>query len=655
MTGSDFYNSSALRCFFGNTSVPVLFIDSSRVLCTIFPVIPGTFEMIVANDGFQGDNAQVQVLGSCDALKPGSIVSSSLTSCECPRGAFDTGSYCQLCPDASYQTLKGQSQCTPCDASRNTRGAIGSTDASACVCKDGFYARVTECHVCAAGMVCLNGTLSVAKGFWRSLPESFDFIPCDIAVGGDRCTGGMGSGDELCGVGYEGPVCKVCSSGFGNIGPSQCVRCTGKGSDGVTVFVIFILWCVGIVVLVKLTTAKAEDNGRGSVGSVIKICLNFMQIMFYIGTLAAEWSPGTITFFNLFLPMSISPSFISVKCVSDIDFYSRTTLVMLLPLILCTALLILMVVVDFAFPRKWLQSNFVINRYTYMMTLVVILYTIHPMIASSTFSVLNCTKVPGLGGGSYLTSDMTVDCSSEEYKRFRAGVCVFIALYVFGGPLYTMRRMDKNYLGIRDVLLYNSSPSKDSAFRYVYLVRGYKPGTFMWEGVVLFRKLAIVGIAALVSGGLQMAWCGVVLWFSMVITVQRQPFSTVLDNRIEILAHAALIFSVLLAFHSFFLPDSGNTILGFLVVVNCSVIAVMVFAFFKRFRPILYDAITKLSNLISFDASPLSMVFTGSANKDTQEIEMYTPGHRPPPPSLPENRNNRKSIGGDDGWEIIEF
>jgi hypothetical protein len=282
--------------------------------------------------------------------------------------------------------------------------------------------------------------------------------------------------------------------------------------------------------------------------------------------------------------MSISPSFISVRCVSELDFYARTTLVMFLPALAAAFLMAVMLLADLVLPRGWKQRNFVINLYTYLMVLLIVLYIIHPMIASATFSALNCTDVPGVGGGRYLSSDMSVDCTAGRYVRFRAGVGVFIALYVFGAPLYVMRRMNANYAQIQNVLLLDADPHNDAAFRYVYAVRGYRADTFLWEGVVLFRKLAIVGVAALVGGGLQLVWCWAVLVCSMILTVQRRPFSTVLDNRIEIIAHAALIVSILLAFHSYFTPGSGAVVLAFLICVNGAAIAVMVFSFFARFR-----------------------------------------------------------------------
>jgi hypothetical protein len=118
----------------------------------------------------------------------------------------------------------------------------------------------------------------------------------------------------------------------------------------------------------------------------------------------------------------------------------------------------------------------------------------------------------------------------------------------------------------------------------VYFTRGYKSSTIVWEGVVLFRKLMIVAIASLIKGGLQLVWAAAILVFSMCLTIERMPYNSRLDNRLEIISLVALCLSLILAFHSFFLGQDGEVILFFLVLVNGSAIIVMVMASFSRFR-----------------------------------------------------------------------
>lgn len=593
VNGAGFYNSTFLSCFFNNVSVPVRYIDTQRVICTVTPAdsAAGVVSLSVSNDGVQQPSVPLRVLGACNTIKPGSIVVDS--TCVCPAGSYDTGAFCQLCADGFYQPASGQSLCIPCGPSRTTLRLVGSLSEAACVCADGFFApdpvaAPEKCVACAAGMVCFNGTVDVAPGYWRAESGSVFLLPCPLTLNGERCQGGAGAGDDVCADGYEGPLCSVCARGYGNVGPSECTPCNGKGADASVVALLFVLGCVAVAALVRVS-AEPEKGVSGSVGSVLKIILNYTQIVFYIGTLSARWSPETISFFNIFLPMSISPTFISVKCVSELSFEARTALVIAAPVLLALLVLAFMVVAYAFVPERILRWLFPVNANTYVMTLLIVLYTVHPMLAASTFEALDCTAVPGPGGGRYVTADMSVDCDTAGYKRVRLAAALFVVIYIFGGPAYVMRRMWLNHAGIIQAQQCTVNFEADPACRYLYAVRGYKSDTFLWEAVVLFRKLAIVAAAALISEGLQLAWCGAILMISFCLTLQWKPFVRLLDNRLEIVAHMALGVSVLLAFHSYFLRDSGAAILVVLIATNTGAFALMVVSTVARMRKPIYE------------------------------------------------------------------
>lgn len=628
ITGLHFFNSSSLSCYFNviDEAWPITFISPTQISCTVFPFNPsvGVSSIFVSNDGFQTAEIQVGILGSCDTIKPGSVIYEN-KECACPPGKSDAGSFCQPCSDGFYQPNFDQGSCLSCGSDKHTNGVLGATSETQCVCKDGLFAfdatKPLICEPCKTGTRCINNTFEVSSGYWRPVETSYQVFPCGLSLGGDRCKGGIGASDDLCGKGYEGPLCSMCAKNFGNIGKTQCTPCNGKGADSFVVLLLFVLGCLGIVVLVKLTTSdEIETKSRGSVGAAIKIFLNYIQLIFYIGTLDANWSKSSLTFFNIFLPMSISPSFISVKCVSEIDFYSRLSTVMILPALCATGLAILMFLMSrLPFSFQWISRNFRINDTTYYMTLIIILYTIHPMITATTFSVFRCVDIPGDGGGSFLSADMHVDCNSHEYKRFRAIVIFFVTVYVIGGPVWLFWKMYRNYPQISNAVLHGfSSYDQQNAIsqahagvlsimdtykacRYVYVVRGYTSEMYLWEMVVLIRKMLIASLAALVSPGLQLAWASFILFISLCMTVQNRPFKTVLDNRLEITAHMALCFSLLLAFHSYFLNDSGGSgLVFFLIAANLLTITVMIFAVINRFRKNLHHWSTKIVSLFTF-------------------------------------------------------
>jgi hypothetical protein len=478
-------------------------------------------------------------------------------------------------------------------------------------------------------MVCTGGEFGVAAGYWQapsSLPdESSEIVvlPCQGAgLGGpaDRCIGGYAEGDRLCAKGYEGPLCSVCSGGYGSIG-GACAQCNNPGADGFIVFLLGVLACVALYILVRVTTAVPDPKNRGA-GSVVKIFMNYIQIIYYIGTLSARWAPYTLGFFDVFLPLSLSPSFVSIKCVSHMDFYTRIGITACLPFIVACLLGVVFQLYE-VYKENRACGMMASVWYWYILTLMVALYIIHPMIASSILSSFNCTHVPGPGGGTYMTNDMSVDCNSARYKTYVSAVIVYFLVYIIGGPTFIIWRIHRNKDAIIGALSLSGNASAESAYRYVYFTRGYKSSTIVWEGIVLFRKLMIVAIAALIKGGLQLVWAAAVLVVCMCLTIERMPYNSRLDNRLEIISLVALCLSLILAFHSFFLGTDGEVILFFLVVVNGSAAAIMVMASFTRFRSKIFMwtfRLTAFVTLACFSPDP------------PQHIEMRSRLPKPPAP-----------------------
>jgi hypothetical protein len=222
-----------------------------------------------------------------------------------------------------------------------------------------------------------------------------------------------------------------------------------------------------------------------------------------------------------------------------------------------------------------------------------------------------------------MTNDMAVDCSSRKYKAYVAGIIVYFLGYVLGAPVLVLWKIHTNKDAIFGALNLSGNASGESAYRYVYFTRGYKASTIVWEGVVLFRKLAIVAIAALIKGGLQIVWAAAVLVLCMTLTIERMPYNSRLDNRLEIISLVALCLSLVLAFHSYFLENDGEVILFFLVIVNGSATVIMVMASFSRFRGKIFLWTMRLTAFFA-----LACILPSPPEK---QIQMHS--RRPPPPA----------------------
>lgn len=101
---------------------------------------------------------------------------------------------------------------------------------------------------------------------------------------------------------------------------------------------------------------------------------------------------------------------------------------------------------------------------------------------------------------------------------------------------------------------------------------------YFWEMVVMARKLAIAGLSALASSGLQLVWGCFVLWISLVATLQNQPFEVDLVHKMEVLSLVALVIAILIGFH-FLLNDADHLWATILLILINGTVALLLFTY----------------------------------------------------------------------------
>jgi hypothetical protein len=589
--GAFFWNSTQyLVCKFGEDTVPVVWVSDILVLCTVSStnatarLVPIT----VSNDGgnvFASPVLQVSVLGSCGALKPNSVPAGA--QCVCPVGFQDAGYACLPCPLGTYQPAAGQQACIPCDSATQTTLGVGNTDAAACVCTDGYYLSPSApegCLACPAGLACVNQAISTLPGYWRPSSRSLVATQCDGFPGSSAAACPGGSANMVaCAAGYTGPVCTVCADGYGRLG-GACVRCSGKGPDVVVLVVLLLAACVALYILIRMTTEHSAQLGvaGGSVTTVAKIFFSYAQILYYIGNLSVDWSRQSVTFFNVFIPMSLSPSFVAIQCATGWAFYEREILTMVLPLIIGAVLGVLFAFTAFALPAEWVIRHFTLSADSYMRCLLIILYVVHPMISHELLLGLKCISVPGLAG-TFLQHDMAVSCATPSYRALSGILVLYILLYILGLPLavgYRMYRCKKQLLGFL-----NNGWTDDNSHKYLYFARGFKDGVYLWEGAIMFRKLLVVTTSLISQPMIQLCWSGVIIVTSLIATVRLEPYRSPIDNNLDTIALAALWISILLGTHAVqYRAAAALPVFVFLVLVNCGAIAMMLSTSYVRLK-----------------------------------------------------------------------
>lgn len=692
--GDFFYNYSSAttpagnaKCRFGDIFVPMIMINKGMARCVVAPTnaTAGVVPLTISNDGgdtYASQSLMVNVLGSCPSLKPNSVPIGS--QCTCPAGFEDVGYACIPCAIGTYQSAVGQQQCIPCDATQTTR-AIQSTSAAACVCKDGFYrssATENACLACPAGMSCMNGTTYLLPGYWRSSASSLLAIPCpggtracigERGMGGLPLLGGLG-GLPPCGDGYEGPLCQVCAPGYGRIG-IDCVQCRGSEKDG-ALFAFMIIVGIALVYALVRLTSKSEDystlvaggESGGSVAIIGKIFFSYAQVLYYIGNLSVNWSNQTVSFFNVFVPVAISPQFVAIQCAAPLGFYSRMIMVMCLPIIVATALFLsffacFMIGCWGPVCAAFMLRHFNISNDAYVRTLLVILYLIHPMISHEVLMALRCTSIPGTDER-FVSTDMSVSCTTPKYHVFQAVAATFIIGYVLGLPVM----IGKNVWDTREEIsvMLTRGWLHAEASRYIYFARGYKTDAILWEGVILFRKLAIVVTSLFQNVMLQLTWSGVIIVWSLIATIHMRPYRMITDNRLDLIALSALATSVLLGLHVAIIGENANMgVFACMVIVNTAAVAFMIGACFKRLRRVgtvalaffagLYKSFMEWrwrKGIVRGGANEAEM---GSESGPGAGIVMYERGKpRPPPPVAVRLQPLTSAGSGGNGAKIVD-
>ncbi len=637
--GAQFANTTQLECLLDGASVPIAFLNAHAVACTVYPLnfTDSTMHVTVSNDGVSAAafSAALQVQGSCETRKPFSAVHGN--ACQCLPGYYDDAGICTECPNGSYQPDYGQAICVPCDSSEDTGGTVRNTAASACECRDGRYrASPSEstCTVCAAGMLCEDGTVTVLPGYWRASPSTFIVVHCEFNQ--QACAGGSGGGDSLCHAGYHGPLCATCAAGFGEVG-NNCIPC---GNDGLNWFVVLAMLAgvsLMLYLIIKGTTAYTDKYDTTS--AVIKITWSYVQLLFYIGRISADWSDNATSFFQSIVPASFSPSFLFVQCASQFSFYQRIAVTMLSPVIVSAALLLFFVgvgVVRVVVQRFPLDVALKRGQLAFRMSLLITLYLLHPTIALDVISSLRCVSVAGTGD-SFVQTDLTVSCSSESYSAFRIVAALYIVLYIFGGMAAVTIAVRNNELEIRQA---SHGAMHDNGLRYVYFIRGYSDKDYLFELAVMGRKLSIVICSALLSVGLQLVYASIVIGVSLAYTVTNRPYSSVLVNRLDSIALCALLTTLILGFHSLFLKSSAaNTpIFVILVFVNLLVVVGLLAIAVSKVQKKVRIAVNKLLAAIdermniSDDISDIQMHSRESTRDRAATVDPYTDNASALPP-----------------------
>lgn len=591
---------------------------------------------------------------NCTCLPGFVFANNNQSSCVCPPGSYDVGGACQPCESGSYQDEAGKLLCKPCGVNRDTFGLTGRVSEADCVCSPLYYADQTSgsCKLCPVGMSCPgNNAIIIQPGFWRASEQTARVVSCsttscnsDSAKGldDDADTGNTGTGlsrcvgsnqsVSLCANGYTGPLCSVCDEGYAQAGstidPSQvkCIICPPNGANIVLLIVLISLAGLLAYGLISSASVKVDNDGaleskteqqrQGSFAVVIKVLLNYLQVLYYLGRLASNWSDLAQRFFNTVgIIGAMSPSNYSVQCAVSWRFYDSLVFVYVAPAIVVS---ILAVVYILRSSVLRVSASQCLNEF--QLAAMVLLYQIHPTIMLEVISSFPCESVAGTGAA-FLRRDMSVDCGSSEYALY-ATISAFYLVFYTGGMIamtgIRMRTHKRN--GIF------SSASNPIYRKYAFFFVGYKDDAYFWEGVIMTRKLAIVAFSVLAAPMLQLVFGSLIIGLAFALNLHFSPFNSPFINRLEAIALIALYLTIVLGFIFLHICNRSNTdgVAAMLIIVNGSVIAVLVGSAIIRLKEVYYKIALIMPSWVINDMTKSKIRLSTRSSKADTGAEMTT-------------------------------
>jgi hypothetical protein len=173
-------------------------------------------------------------------------------------------------------------------------------------------------------------------------------------------------------------------------------------------------------------------------------------------------------------------------------------------------------------------------------TIVVFLFLIHFSITKSVMRVFDTLPTP-IAGTTVLRADVSVVASGREYATAAALAAAALLLYALGIPLVGLMVLVRKRARLRE-------PRVMSSYGFLYLgydLRRLSSGRYLWELVVLLRKVFLAAIASFYEQGtLQQGFLVLILLLiALLLHDHVRPYEAVILNELETLGLASLLFA----------------------------------------------------------------------------------------------------------------
>lgn len=481
------------------------------------------------------------------------------------EGSDDILAFCRPCADGTYSATNGTLDLClpilPCSENARDISVGGSSTATECVCKQGFFLTsvtsdgVRLCEPCPRGAVCAEGLglPQPAKGFFPTSATTFV-----------RCRRPACQGGELgCAKGYEGYMCNSCSSGY-YTEVESCLKCPDGGSAAVsgTMVGVVVIGLVAAVMtlfpLYKSGKAKAADPKKYAteeaertrlIPATISMVLFALQIVGLISETKAGWKGESKDATESFRIFNLDMNVFALECTVT-DPYYLYALNLSTPLILFAVsfgTIFLLWAFKWVHPKLKMTFGDIGPISLFNTTLVTVAPLLHIPLSQSALKLFDCIQLPD--GKYVMDADPGVECFTGGWWYVLPFGLVVTLLCVLGLPAYFFfilyRRRDRLF-------------TEPTFTRYSGLYKVYREPFYMFAVIALGRRLLMVitvtfaGEAPLIQLGLLTA----ILFSQLIASLEGEPQFIQANNDCEARLSGALIALTLVGAASYAERDS---------------------------------------------------------------------------------------------------
>lgn len=276
------------------------------------------------------------------------------------------------------------------------------TESNVCeACPAGQYILESDyigaCQTCSlnSNLQCFGGGLiGPPPGYWRFDGWTTRTIAClnsgsclgpNISVANSKNVCKERRNDTFCytgfcAEGYEGNLCSSCSEGYGKSTGNFCVPCSNNPLYYIGA-VIVILVAIFVMVFTIRNALKVKETSKlnkPKSSILIKILLNYIQLVSIVGSFDFQWPDALKTMFDTQDKVASGPSLaFSVDCLlpsSYRPFFTKLLFVSASPLVLIIIGSIIWLIIFFVRKASFDRQKFKSNITT---TFVVLLFMIH--------------------------------------------------------------------------------------------------------------------------------------------------------------------------------------------------------------------------------------------------------------------------------------